>query len=178
MHPECEFVGPLLTPDFASHALPALLSRLGLYPTEPGGAWRRIYRGLQEFAASGGPIRVLNYVVSPLAAALGYDEIRREDAVGTRDGPEDGGYSLRAASGSMLRVWPLGSDTDLDTPLRRGTATRISPLRRAARVLRASRECAGFVMNGEVLKLLLCDPSGPDSHLVIPLTGHAVGRVG
>jgi hypothetical protein len=173
MHPECEFVGPLLTPEFASHALSALLSRLGLFPTDPTATWLMIRRGLQEFAAIGGPVRVLHHVVNPLAAALGYCEIRREDAVATREGPEDGGYSLRTSSDSLLRVWPLGSETDLDTPLRRGTATRISPLRRAARVLRVCGECTGLVTNGEVLKLLLCDPAGPDSHLVVSLSGRA-----
>jgi hypothetical protein len=174
MPSECEFVGPLLTPEFVSHALPALLSRLGLYPAEPTASWRMIRRGLQDFAATGGPIRVLHHVVNPLATALGYGEIVREDATATREGPEDGGYSLRTPSGSMLRVWSFGSDTDLDTPLRRGTATRISPLRRAGRVLRACGECTGLVTNGEVLKLLMCDPAGPDSHLVVSL----IGRMG
>ncbi|HEX3995183.1 MAG TPA: hypothetical protein VHX39_28750, partial [Acetobacteraceae bacterium] len=141
MHRECEFIGPLLTPAFALHALPALLSRLGLYPADPTYAWRLIRRGLHEFAATGGPVRVLNHVVKPLAAGLGYCEIRREDPVATREGPEDGGYSLRTSTGSLLRVWPFGSDTGLDTPLKRGTATRISPLRHAARVLRACGEC-------------------------------------
>jgi hypothetical protein len=171
MHRECEFIGPLLTPEFALHALPALLSRLGLYPTEPTAAWPMIRGGLQEFAGTGGQVRVLHYIVNPLATALGYGEIRREDAVPTREGLEDGGYSLRTAAGARLRVWPLGSGTDLDTPLRRGTAARISPLRRAGRVLRACGECTGVVTNGAVLQLLLCDPAGPVSHLVVPLLG-------
>jgi hypothetical protein len=171
MHPECEFCGPLLAPEFVSHALPALLSRLGLCPTEPTKTWQMVRRGLQDFAATGGPVRVLNHVVTPLATALGYGAIRREDPVATREGPEDAGYSLHTPSGAMLRVWPFGMDTDLDTPVRRGTATRTSPLRRAGRVLRACGESTGLVTNGEVLKLLLCDPAGPDSHLVVPLTG-------
>lgn len=171
MHPECEFIGPLLTQEFASHALPALLSRLGLFPTEPTEAWRTIHQGLQDFAATGGPIRVLHHVVGPMAAGLGYCEIRREDTVATREGQEDGGYTLRTQTGSALRAWPLGSDTDLDTPLRRRAAMRVSPLRRAGRVLRACGECAGLVTNGAVIKLLLCDPAGPDSQLIIPLNG-------
>jgi hypothetical protein len=173
MYSECEFIGPLLSAEFASHALPVLLSRLGLYPTDQTTAWRIIRLGLQEFAATGGPVRVLNHIVNPLAAALGYCEIQREEAVATREGPEDGGYSLRTSSGFLLRVWPYGSDISLDTPLRRGTATRISPLRRAARVLRARGESTGLVTNGEVLKLLLCDPGGPESHLVVSLIGRA-----
>ena len=99
-----------------------------------------------------------NHVVNPLAAALGYDEIRREDTVATREGPEDGGYSLHTSAGSVLRVWPLGSDTDLDTPLKRGTATRVSPLRRAGRVLRACGEYAGLVTNGEVAEIAAVRP--------------------
>jgi hypothetical protein len=174
MQPECEFSGPLLTPEFASHALPALLVRLRLYPSEPNAAWRLIRQGLQDFAGVGGPVRVLRHIVSPLASALGYCEIRREDPITTREGVEDGGYSLRTASDSFLRVWPLGLETDLDTPLKRGAAARDSPMRRASRVLRASRESVGLVTNGEVLKLLLCNSAGPDGNIAVSL----VGRMG
>ena len=171
MHPECEFIGPALTSEFASRALPALALRRGLYPDEPIAGWQLIHRGLQEFAGTGGPARVLNHIVNPLATALGYGEIRREDAISTREGSEDGGYSLRTPSGSSLRVWPLGSDTDLDSPSKRGAAARISPSRRASRVLRACGECSGIVTNGETLRLLLCDPAGPDSNVLISLIG-------
>lgn len=168
---ECEFVGPVLTPGFVAHALPALLSRHALYPSQPDVPWRTIHRGLRDFAATGGPVRVLHHVVGPLAAALGYGEIRREEPVATRDGVEDGGYSLRTLAGASLRVWPIGSDTDLDTASRRGLAARVSPLRRASRVLRTNRECAGLVTNGEALRLVLCDPGGPDSQAIVPLSG-------
>jgi hypothetical protein len=171
MHPDYVFIGPSVTPRFASHELPALLSRHGLYPHEPAVAWRRILRGLRDFAATGGPVRVLHYVVNPLGTALGYGETRREDTIVTRDGAEDGGYTLRTLTGSMLRVWPVGSDTDLDTQSKRGSATRVSPVRRASRVLRACGECIGLITNGEALRLLLCDPAGPDSHIVVSLTG-------
>ncbi len=170
MHSECEFVGPLLTPEFASRALPALLSRHDLYPNEPVAAWRLIHLGLQDFAAIGGPIRVLHHIVNPLANALGYNEVRREETISTREGPEDGGYSLRTSMGNSLRVWPIGSDTDLDTPLKRA---RVSPLRKATRVLRACGESTGLVTNGETIRLLLCDPAGPDSHIVVPLVGRS-----
>ena len=115
-------------------------------------------------------MRVLNHLVNPLAAALGYGEIRREDAISTREGLEDGGYSLRTQTAS-LRVWPVGSDADLDIPSRRGKATRISPLRLAGRVLRACGERTGIVTNGQALRLLLCDPAGPDSQVVVSLIG-------
>jgi hypothetical protein len=173
MYPECEFIGPLLTSAFVSHALPAFLSRHDLYPHDSAAAWRLIHRGLRDFAAVGGPVRVLHHIVNPLATALGYDQIRREEAISTREGPEDGGYSLRTPHGAMLRVWPVGSDTDLDTPSKRGAATRASPLRRAIRILRAGGESTGLVTNGEALRLLLCDPAGPDSHIVVPLVGRA-----
>lgn len=173
MHPECEFIGSLLTPEFVSHALPALLSRHGLYPNEPTAAWLLVHRGLRDFAAIGGPVRVLHHIVNPFATALGYRQAQREEAISTREGSEDGGYSLRTPVGSLLRVWPVGSDTDLDTPSKRGAAARVSPVRRASRSLRARGECIGLVTNGDALRLLLCDPAGPDSQIVVSLSGRA-----
>jgi hypothetical protein len=173
MQPDCRFAGPLLSPGFAARALPALLSKHGLYPDDTVIAWRTIYRGLQDFASAGGPVRVLHHIVNPIRTAVGYGETRREDMIATREGLEDGGYLLRVQNGSSLRVWPLGSDTDLDTPSKRGAATRISPLRRAGRVLRARGERAGIVTNGETLRLLLCDPGGPDSQIIISLNGRS-----
>jgi len=178
MHSEFGLAGPLLTPGFLAHGLPEFLARRGLYPIEPAVHWRSIQRGLRDFAAAGGPVRVLHHVVNPLATALGYDEIRREEPISTREGPEDGGYTLRisgqaAGAGASLRSWAVGSDIDLDTPSKRGTAARISPMRRASRVLRVRGECIGIVTNGEALRLLFCDPSGPDSHIVVPLGGRA-----
>jgi hypothetical protein len=171
MHSECVFTGPLLTPGFVSRELPGLLARHGLYPADPVASWHKIQQGLRDFTAMGGPVRVLHHIVNPLAAALGYTDVRRQDAVVTREGPEESGYSLNGSGGSSLRAWTFAADTDLDTPSRRGTATRISPLRRASRVLRASGECAGLLTNGLEIRLLLCDPSGPDSHVVVPLVG-------
>lgn len=173
MELECGFAGPLLTPGFAAHGLPTLLSQHGLYPTDPAAGWRSINQGLRDFAATGGPIRVLHHIVNPLATALGYSEVRREEAISTRQGPEDGGYLLRTPVGASLRVWPIGSDVDLDTLSKRGAASRVSPLRRASRVLRTRGESAGLVTNGEALRLIYCDPSGPDSQIVICLVGRA-----
>ena len=76
-------------------------------------------------------------------------------------------------AGASLRVWPVGSDVDLDTPSKRGAASRVSPLRRASRVLRTCGESAGLVTNGEALRLIYCDPAGPDSQIVISLSGRA-----
>ena len=123
MHPECEFVGPLLTPEFAVARVAGIVvaawSLSDLNRLRRGGRYGMDCRiSLPPAARSG----CCNHVVNPLATALGYGEIRREDAIATREGPEDGGYTLRTSTGSTLRVWPLGSDTDLDTPLRRGTA--------------------------------------------------------
>src|SRR6185312_16172378 len=114
MQADFGLIGPSLTPAFASQALPALLARLGLYPHEPTAGWRLVSRGLREFAGIGGPARVLHHIINPLATTLGYGEIRREDAVSTREGPEDGGYSLRTQA-ARLRVWPVGSGIDLET---------------------------------------------------------------
>ena len=151
-------------------ALPGVLARLGLYPAEPEAGWRMMRRGLRDFAATGGPARVLRHVVHPLAAALGYDAVGEGEAVTTREGAEDGGHVLRAADGVTLRAWALGSGTDLDTPMRHGAAARVSPPRRARRVLRARGESAGLITNGEELRLLLCDPSGPDGYVAVPVS--------
>ncbi len=173
MQPDCDFFGPSLTPGFATNALPALLTRLGLYPRDAEQGWRSIQRGLQTFAAAGGPMRVLHHIIQPLAAALGYAEARREEAIPTREGAEDGGYSLRSPTEAILRVWPVGSGIDLDSPMKRGPEARISPSRRAGRVLRTCGETTGIVTNGAALRLLLRDPAGSDSFVHVALTGRA-----
>jgi hypothetical protein len=169
MRSECEYAGPLLTPEFAAHGLPALLTRLNLYPAEPAIAWSQLQQGLRDFAATGGSSRVLRHVIRPLASALGYTEVLREERISTRDGLEDGGYTLNARAEPALRVWPLGSETDLDMPSKHGAVSRASPLRQASRVLRARNEFTGIVTNGETLKVLLCDPTGSDSHVTMPI---------
>ena len=52
-----------------------------------------------------------------------------------------------------------------------GRAYRFSPMRSAQRVLLASGERLGLLTDGEELRLLLCDPARPDSHIAIPLAG-------
>lgn len=170
MQYDCELNGPSLTPAFASQALPALLARLGLYACEPVAGWRKIQGELREFAGTGGSTRVLRHLINPLAAALGYEDVRRQEMIATREGLEDAGYAL-TASATTLRVWPVGSDIELETPSKRGAATRISPLRRASRILRSRGERVGIVTNGIELRLILCDSDGPDSQVVISLVG-------
>jgi hypothetical protein len=167
---DCAFLGPMLSPAFVTRALPDLLTRCGLWPVDPAAAWKSIHHGLTDFASAGGPVRVLRHIVNPLSVGLGYGEIRREEPISTREGQEDGGYTLRTPN-ALLRVWPIGSETDLDTSSKRGTAARVSPMRRAGRVLRANGEFAGIVTNGEALRLLLCDPDGPDNHVIVSLSG-------
>jgi hypothetical protein len=48
---------------------------------------------------------------------------------------------------------------------------RSSPTRVAQRVLLASGERAGLLTNGEIVRLLLCDPSHADSHLSVRING-------
>ncbi len=86
----------------------------------------------------------------------------------TREGAEDGGWLLPAPTGS-LRAWAVGRETSLDAPHRRGRAYRFSPMRAAGRVLLARGESVGLLTNGDELRLLLCDPARPDSHLTIAL---------
>ena len=122
-------------------------------------------------AASGGPQRVCNQVLVPLAHCLGYGVPLRQDEVSTREGMEDGGWLMQARCGTTLRAWSVGFETDLDAPHRSGRAYRFSPTRSAQRVLLAGGERAGLLTNGEALRLLLCDPARPDSHITIPLAG-------
>jgi hypothetical protein len=173
MYADCQFEGSLFAAEFMADALPRLLSHHGLYPHEPIGAWRRIQSGLREFAAIGGPVRVMRCIITPLATALGYPEVRREELISTRLGAEDAGYLLRATDGSSLRAWPIGSDADLDTLPERGSAMRSNPSRRAGRVLRMRGERTGIVANGETLRVIICDPSGSDGQIVIPLSGRS-----
>ena len=89
----------------------------------------------------------------------------------TREGLEDGGWLMQAPCGARLRAWSVGVEIDLDAPHRSGRAYRFSPTRSAQRVLLAGGERAGLLTNGDELRLLLCDPARPDSHVTIPLVG-------
>ena len=104
-----------------------------------------------------------------LIERLGYASLERQAAVITREGAEDGGWLFSTPDGKKLRAWTVSLGTDLDAPNRRGRAYRFSPSRVAQRVLLASGERMGLLTDGEELRILLCDPARPDSHIGIRL---------
>ncbi len=109
--------------------------------------------------------------IARLAGSLGYGPGSRQASVTTRDGPEDGGWLMQAPGGVKLRVWSIDGDTDLDGVDRSPGTWRACPTRVAQRVLLSRGEPAGLLTNGDMLRLLLCDPSRADSHFSIPLDG-------
>jgi hypothetical protein len=166
--------GSALPAPFLHFGLAPVLSRHGIRLTAPG--WDAVRRQLRSLGGAGGPLRVCNHVLAPLAGPLGYAAPERQPEVTTREGQEDGGWLLQAGDGIRLRAWSVAAGTDLDAPHRRGHAYRFSPTRSAQRVLLASSERAGLLTDGETIRLLLCDPARPDSHLGIPLCGAAGWR--
>jgi hypothetical protein len=177
---DCVLFGPALPEQFVRYELGPLLCRLGLLPTGPNRrlerAWDELRRRLRLLGGSGGPQRVCNHVIAPLAQSLGYGAPVRQDAVSTREGMEDGGWLMQAPCGAQLRAWTVGTQADLDAPHRSGRAYRFSPTRSAQRVLLATAERVGLLTNGDFLRLLLCDPARPDSHITVPLAGAAGWR--
>jgi hypothetical protein len=173
MFDDCEFSGPLLTSGFVSSGLDPLLSRLRLYPGESDTTWSRFIRELREFASTGGPLRVLNHVLKPLASALGYSDVTATDPISIWGGPEDQGYLCGSRDGTLIRAWPLSTEFELGSTIGRGTVAQASPLRRAGRVLRFREERAALVTNGVCLGLLLNDPSGAESHIIVPFEGRS-----
>ena len=72
-----------------------------------------------------------------------------------------------AANGTRLRAWSVASDIDLDATGPFGARLSLQPhADRATRAAGAQR-AAGLLTNGEMLRLLLCDPSRADSHLSV-----------
>jgi hypothetical protein len=177
---DCTFAGPALPEAFVRFELAELLARHDLQRTTFGDAfergWSLVRTQLRALGGSGGPLRVHNHVIVPLAAPLGFAAPHRQEEVATRAGLDDGGWLMGAADGTRLRCWSVGIGTDLDAPGRSGRAYRFSPTRTAQRVLRACGDIAGLLTNGEVLRVLLCDPSRADSHIDVPLTGHTGWR--
>ncbi len=155
---DCVLSGPAMTAPFLHDGLARVLD----LPDGLDHGWDTLRASLR----GGGAQRVHRQVTVKLATALGYDNPKRQDAVTTREGPEDGGWLMRAPNGVRLRAWSVGSDTDLDAA---GRFARTSPTRIAQRVLMARAERAGLVTNGDVLRLLLCDPSRAGSHLSVPV---------
>ena len=167
---DCAVSGAALPEPFLRFELETILSRHQLLCEPDPAHWAAVRRGIRTLGRIGGPQRVHNHVVAPLAPLLGYADPTRHDPVVTREGPEDGGWIL-AGPGTILRTWSVATEADLDAPRRNGRAYRFSPMRSAQRVLRARNERAGLLTDGDTLRLLLCDPAEADSHLSIPLSG-------
>lgn len=168
MRSDLAISGSLFTAGFVERELPALMSQMGCYPADLPGAWKRLRPALEE---PGGPVRAARRLVTPLARAFGYHAVRDAEPVRTRDGLEDGGLLMSTDAGSSARIWPVPAGADLDTPSKPDDAASGSPVRRAIRVLRASGENAGLVTNGQEVRLLLCDPSGPAGQILVQLDG-------
>jgi hypothetical protein len=177
---DCTFVGPALPEPFVRFELAELLVRHDLLRGSSGAAfergWSVMRAQLRALGGSGGPLRVHNHVVAPLATPLGFAAPGRQEEVATRTGLEDGGWLMQGPDESRLRCWSVGIGTDLDAPGRGGRAYRFSPTRTAQRVLRACGEIVGLLTNGEEIRVLLCDPSRADSHINVPLTGRVGWR--
>ena len=159
MFADCVFAGPLLSEAFVAHELPGLLDRIA--GEERPNGWDAVRTGLAGLSGAGGPIRVARHVLGPLLGA----DLGPAARITTRDDFEDGGLA------SQPRSWALAWGVDLETPSNRGSVARASPVRRAIRVLRGTGEGLGLITNGEELRLILCDPAGPDSQILVRLTG-------
>jgi hypothetical protein len=174
---DCTFFGPALPEPFVLAQLETELARRSPLPKNTGDegralqeAWDAFRRKLRALGEQGGDRRVFNHVLEPLAAHFGYTSWEAQDTVVTREGAEDGGYILKTPDGKRLRAWATALGTDLDAPNRRGRAYRFSPSRVAQRVLLASGERVGLLTDGEELRLLICDPARPDSHISVSLS--------
>ena len=174
---DCTFAGPALPEPFVKFELERQLAKLSPLPKGVGAEgralqtqWDTFRSKLRTLGDSGGDLRVLHHVIEPLAPLLGYGEPRREEKVRTREGDEDAGWWLPGPDQAVgLRAWTVALGIDLDAPNRRGRAYRFSPARVAARVLLAKGERAGLLTDGHEVRLLLCDPARPDSHVAIAL---------
>ncbi len=177
---DCAFFGHALPEPFVKLELEGRLGKAGLLPRVAGAEkkrleeeWEAYRRALRNLGSAGGPSHVVNRVVVPLREPLGYLALEREEAVETREGEEDGGWLLSGADNkagrARLRAFAFDLGADLDAPSRRGRAYRFSPGRIAHRVLLAKSERAGLLTNGLQLRLLLCDPARPESHIAFRL---------
>ena len=173
---DCTFNGPALPEPFVKFQLERELSKRNLLAKTTGAEgrdledrWDVFRRKLRQLGEQGGDRRVANHVLEPLVERLDYSALERQAEVITREGAEDGGWLFTTAEGQRLRAWTVSLGTDLDAPNRRGRAYRFSPSRVAQRVLLASGERMGLLSDGEELRILLCDPARPDSHISIRL---------
>jgi hypothetical protein len=180
---DCTFSGPALPEPFVKLALEARLQKKGLLSKTTGADGKKLeadwdaYRNrLRKLGGRGGPQRVFNQTLEPLLDPLGYESVEQQAEVATREGMENGGWLMSSTNGAKLRVFAVDIDADLDAPSRRGHAYRFSPSRTAQRVLLASGERIGLLTDGEELRILLCDPARPDSHIAISLATHGGWR--
>jgi len=167
---DCILSGAAMTLPFLRHQLGTVLARHGLLPPRVDAGWDRLRHSLCGLRR-GGALRVHQHVTVELAKSLDYDPPVRQASVSTREGPEDGGWLMQGPNASRLRAWSVASDVELDATERSAKAYRSSPTRIAQRVLLASGERAGLLTNGEVLRLLLCNPVRADSHVTIAIGG-------
>lgn len=172
----CRFTGPALPEPFVRFELEKELKDLlpkavGESGRELAESWDAYRRYLRELVSQGGPLRVRNTVVEPLAKRLGYGQIEDAGEVATREGQENGGFILMNGA-DRLRVWTTALGEDLDAPVKRGHAYRFGHLRIAQRVLLATNEHVGLLTNGVELRILISDPARTDSQIEIPIESH------
>lgn len=172
-----QFIGSAFPEPFVNFDLEKILNENKLLPKITGPdkkqlhqMWTIYRRKLREVGLSSGPLRVKNCVIDPLVEILGYNNIEKVEKVLTRQGSEDGGYLLKTFDNkSRLRVWTAPVGTDLESPIKRGYAYRFSFIKIAQRVLLACQERVGFITDGQELRILISDPSGTDSEVVIKI---------
>ncbi len=172
-----QFIGSAFPEPFVIFDLEKILNENKLLPKPTSQEKKQLHqiwiiyrRKLREVGLSSGPLRVKNCVIDPLVEILGYSNIEKVEKVLTRQGKvrEDGGYLLKTFDNkSQLRVWTAPVGTDLESPIKRGYAYRFSFIKIAQRVLLACQERVGLITDGQELRILISDPSGTDSEVVI-----------
>jgi hypothetical protein len=148
---DCRFTGPALPLPFLQSP-DAPRAAIGL-----DGAWDSLRARLRA-------TRGRMAVTMPVLQALGYDRPKRQTSVLTRDGREDGGWLATSSSGASLRVWTPKSDVPFEHSGRDGIRAS------ALRVLAASGESTGLLLNGSALLLLLSDQARIDSFVLVDLS--------
>lgn len=174
---DVDFAGPAMPEPFVRYKLEPLLQKKKLLGKESKTEaktrqerWEVYRRHLRRLGPQSGDIAVRERVLAPLLEHLGYDELIKSDSVLTREGTESGGFLFRSADGKELRAWAVPMAMDLDAPNMRGRAYRFSPALVAQRVLLAKGERVALLTDGSVLRIVLSDPSGRDSHLALDLS--------
>jgi Eco57I restriction-modification methylase len=168
---DIRFTGPALPETFVHLELEKELKPFLLKKKELTEAWREWKYTLREPLSQAATwVRVRNVLVRPMAKLAGYAVAEEsEPLVHTREGNEPGGLLLKAGN-DTLRTWVLDFAADLDAPIQRGKAYRYTPARIASRVLKATGEDLGLIINGEEVRLLL-DPARSDSSVTFLLNG-------